>query len=122
MALTQDSVRSNWLSCLLALPELNLFLFAFLIHFVYEVWQAPFYDFYDAPTLAGKIFALTHCTFGDGVITLVCSLVVSLIVRSRQWLVTLQTKPVVLFIVLGWVYIAFFSCLDRNNSNEKTIQ
>ena len=31
---------------LLAAPETNLFLFAFLLNFVYEVWQSPFYEFY----------------------------------------------------------------------------
>jgi len=100
-------IRRSWFKNLLRLPEFNLFLFSFLLNFVYEVWQAPFYDFYGAPTLAEKIWALTHCTFGDGVITLVVSLIVSLAMRSRQWIVSLDRKPVLLFIGLGWVYTLF---------------
>jgi hypothetical protein len=71
---------------LLAAPETNLFLFAFLLNFVYEVWQAPYYTFYNSPTLAEKIRDLTHCTFGDGVIILMCYWVVSAIARTRYWI------------------------------------
>ena len=98
----------HWRDRILSLPELNLFLFAFFLHFIYEVWQAPFYEFYDAPTLANKIGALTHCTFGDGVITVVCSIVVSAILRSRRWIVYPTAKAMVWFIGLGWGY-TFFS-------------
>ncbi len=38
----------------------------FLLNFVYEVWQAPYYEFYRSPSLADKIKDLTHCSFGDG--------------------------------------------------------
>ena len=102
----------HWRDRILSLPELNLFLFAFFLHFIYEVWQAPFYEFYDAPTLANKIGALTHCTFGDGVITVVCSIVVSAILRSRRWIVYPTAKAMVWFIGLGWGY-TFFSEIYR---------
>ncbi|MEO0536662.1 MAG: hypothetical protein AAF215_22640 [Cyanobacteria bacterium P01_A01_bin.123] len=99
--------QQNWLGRLVALPEFNLFLFSFLLNFVYEVWQAPFYDFYNAPTLADKIWALTHCTFGDGVITVGCSLLVSVISRSRQWIIYPTPKSMLWFIGAGWVYTLF---------------
>lgn len=102
----------HWCDRILSFPELNLFLFAFFLHFIYEVWQAPFYEFYDDPTLAGKIGALTHCTFGDGVITVVCSLLVSAILRSRRWIIYPTTKAMVWFIGLGWGY-TFFSEIYR---------
>ncbi|MEM9904811.1 MAG: hypothetical protein AAF921_07290 [Cyanobacteria bacterium P01_D01_bin.44] len=108
----QRSLRWRWCDRILALPEFNLFLFAFLLHFVYEVWQAPFYDFYDAPTLAGKVWALTHCTFGDAVITVGCSLVVSMILRSRRWIVYPTSKLVLWFVAFGWFY-TFFSEIYR---------
>ena len=89
---------------ILAAPETNLFLFAFLLNFVYEVWQAPYYEFYDSPSLAAKINDLTHCTFGDGVIILVSNWVVSVLVRSRDWVLYPTLKSTVLFTSIGLLY------------------
>lgn len=89
---------------ILAAPETNLFLFAFLLNFVYEVWQAPYYEFYGSPSLAAKINDLTHCTFGDGVIILVSSWVVSALVRSRDWVLHPTLKSTVLFTSIGLLY------------------
>jgi hypothetical protein len=88
-------------SQILAAPETNLFLFAFLLNFVYEVWQAPYYEFYSSPTLADKVRDLTHCSFGDGVIILVCSWVVSALVRSRDWVLHPTPKLTLLFTSIG---------------------
>ena len=89
---------------ILAAPETNLFLFAFLLNFVYEVWQAPYYEFYGSPSLAAKINDLTHCTFGDGVIILVSGWVVSALVRSRDWVLHPTWKSTVLFTSIGLLY------------------
>jgi hypothetical protein len=86
---------------ILAAPEPNLFLFAFLLNFVYEVWQAPYYEFYRSPSLADKVRDLTHCSFGDGVIILVCSWVVSASVRSRNWVLLPTWKLTFLFTSIG---------------------
>lgn len=88
---------------ILAASETNLFLFAFLLNFVYEVWQAPYYEFYGSPSLADKINDLTHCTFGDGVIILFSSLVVSWLVRSRYWVLNPTWKLTLLFTSVGVV-------------------
>jgi len=86
---------------ILAAPETNLFLFGFLLNFVYEVWQAPYYEFYRSPSLADKVRDLTHCSFGDGVIILVCSWVVSALVRSRNWVLHPTPKLTFLFTSIG---------------------
>jgi len=86
---------------ILAAPESNLFLFAFLLNFVYEVWQAPYYEFYKSPSLADKIKDLTHCSFGDGVIILFCSWVVSALVGSRNWVLYPNWKLTFLFTSIG---------------------
>ena len=86
---------------ILAAPEPNLFLFGFLLNFVYEVWQAPYYEFYSSPSLADKINNLTHCTFGDGVIILVSGWVVSALVRSRDWVLQPTSKLTFLFTSIG---------------------
>lgn len=95
---------------ILATPEACLFLFAFLLNFVYEVWQAPYYSFYNNPSLADKIRDLTHCSFGDAVIILVCHWGVSAIhasatnrsiFHSRYWLIHPSRRLTVLFTSLG---------------------
>ena len=86
---------------ILAAPETNLFLFAFLLDFIYEVWQAPYYEFYGSPSLADKINDLTHCTFGDGVIILLSSWIVSALVGSRGWVLHPTWKLTFLFTSIG---------------------
>jgi hypothetical protein len=90
-------------SQILAASEINLFLFAFLLNFVYEVWQAPYYEFYGSPSLGDKIKDLTHCSFGDGVIILFSSWVVSVLVRSRDWVLHPTSKLAFLFTSIGLV-------------------
>ncbi|PSB24941.1 hypothetical protein [Stenomitos frigidus] len=86
---------------IVAAPEACLFLFAFLLNFVYEVWQAPYYSFYNSHTLADKIRDLTHCSVGDAVIILVCHWVVSAIARSRHWILHPTRRLTLLFTSLG---------------------
>ena len=93
---------SKWVNRILAAPETNLFLFAFLLNFVYEVWQSPYFDFYDRPTLSEKIAAINHCTFGDGVITVICGLIVAVLYRSRYWILQPTWKSTLIFTGLGW--------------------
>lgn len=99
-----NSRVSRWSRRILSAPETNLFLFAFLLNFVYEVWQSPYFDFYGRPTLAEKISAISHCTVGDGVIAVVCGLVVSLLYRSRYWILRLTWRSLLLYAGIGWGY------------------
>jgi hypothetical protein len=99
----KGDVMSKSHSQILATPEINLFLFAFLLNFVYEVWQSPYYSFYNSPSLAEKIRDLTHCSFGDAVIILVCHWVVSAIARSRYWILHPSRQFTLPFTSLGLV-------------------
>jgi hypothetical protein len=98
---TTKRFSSNWIVRILATPETNLFLFAFLVNFVYEVWQAPYYTFYNSPTLGAKIFALTHCSFGDGAIVLISYWVVSALTHSRDWILSRPRQFALLFTFIG---------------------
>jgi hypothetical protein len=102
----------KWSKRILSAPEINLFLFAFLLNFVYEVWQSPYFEFYGRLTLAEKIAAINHCTFGDGVIAVVCGLIVSLLYRSRYWILRLTWSSILIYTGLGWGY-TFFSEIYR---------
>ncbi|RUT01555.1 hypothetical protein DSM106972_066520 [Dulcicalothrix desertica PCC 7102] len=99
----KNKPTKSWIIWVLATPEVNLFLFAFLINFVYEVWQAPYYEFYGKPTLLDKIKDLTHCSFGDGVITLISAWIVSMLARSRRWMINPTLKFTLLFTSVGLI-------------------
>jgi len=95
---------SKWIVKLITAPETNLFLFAFLLNFVYEVWQSPYFEFYNMPLLADKIGYITHCTVGDGIIAIFNFWIVSALRGSRYWLLNSTWKPRLLFTTLGWIY------------------
>jgi len=95
---------SKWILKIIAAPETNLFLFAFLLNFVYEVWQSPYFEFYNMPLLADKIEYITHCTVGDGIITIFSFWIVSVLRGSRYWLLNSTWKLTLLFTALGWIY------------------
>jgi hypothetical protein len=95
---------ADWIKKIPSVPEINFFVFAFLVNFVYEVWQSPYFEFYNQPSLAEKIAAINHCTFGDGVITVICSLIVSWLYRSRYWILQASWKSILIFTGLGWAY------------------
>jgi hypothetical protein len=105
---------TGWKNGILSAPETNLFIFAFLLNFVYEVWQAPYYIFYNSPSFADKIRDLTHCTFGDGVILLVCYWVISAFVRSRFWILKPSGSLTVLFTCLGLLFTLIYESYRVN--------
>lgn len=88
---------------ILVAPETNLFLFAFLLNFVYEVWESPDFVFYGMPTLLDKIKYITHCTAGDGILTLISNWIVGRSCRSRYWMLNQNWKLIMFFTGLSWV-------------------
>ena len=66
--------------------SVSIFITAFLLHFVWEMWQVPFYA---GMTSAGHWQAVIFCsqaTLGDGVITLLAFYLAVLASRSDQLL------------------------------------
>lgn len=104
----------KWNTKILAAPETNLFLFAFLLNFVYEVWQSPYHGFYGMPSWSKKVNYITHCTAGDGLITLISGWVVSLQVRSRYWMLNPTWKLTLIFTGMGWI-VTFVTEIYRVN-------
>ena len=105
---------SKWTVRILTAPETNLFLFAFLLHFVYKVWQSHYYEFYGMPSLSDKIDYITYCTLGDGLIALIRGSAVNWLVRSRYWMLNLTRKLTLIFTGLGWS-ITFVTEIYRVN-------
>ena len=56
------------------------------------------------PSLSDKVNYITHCTIGDGVITVVSGWMVAGLYRSRKWIFRNTWKSTLLFTALGWIY------------------
>ena len=98
-AVSESSRRAR----ILALPELNVVIFAFLLNFVWEFWQAPFYqDMPSAPHWpATKVCSLA--TVGDAALMLASFWGVAAVARSRTWVLAPSAMQVVGFTMTGVV-------------------
>lgn len=104
-------------------PSFNFGVFAFLLHFPWELYQLPlFAGFENAPYFT----TLVHCTraaLGDVVISLIALAIASVAVRSRFWflegnrIATLSFFAVGLIITVGFEAVATL-LLDRWQYNE----
>ncbi|MBA7672091.1 hypothetical protein ES703_80263 [subsurface metagenome] len=89
-----------------SIPELNIAFFAFLLNFVWEVLQTPF--FVDISTEINTIIWYRfHCTLGDVMISLAGFWFVALILRSRSWFLNPTKKKLLLFVAFGVSYTIF---------------
>ena len=88
---------------LTSLPELNIAFFSFLLNFVWEVLQTPF--FVDISTEVNTIIWYRfHCTLGDVVISLGSFWLVALISKTRTWFLNPTKARMLLFIAFGVSY------------------
>lgn len=93
------------------LPEVNVAIFAFLLHFVWEFWQTPFYG--EMPTAPHweAVKVCTLATLGDAAIMLVAYWTVAFAAQSRRWIleptaiqmVGLVLVGIVITVVVEWI-------------------
>ncbi len=85
------------------LPDLHVVIFAFLLNFVWEFWQVPFYrDMPSAPHWQGiKVCSLA--TVGDVAIALASFWIIAVAARSRAWVQDPSVRQVLAFTVVGLV-------------------
>lgn len=93
--------RTTFLRRALDTPELNVAVFSFLLHFVWEMQQMPFYEHPPDWTLWQMTQVYTCATFGDVGITLISFWTVALAARSRRWIIEPRTLQVVGFTAVG---------------------
>ncbi|NIM57569.1 MAG: hypothetical protein GTO16_01310 [Candidatus Aminicenantes bacterium] len=99
-------MKINIVKRVASLPELNIAFFAFLLNFVWEVLQTPF--FIDISTEINTIiWYRIHCTLGDVMISLAGFWFVALIARSRNWFLNPTKKKLLLFVAFGVSYTIF---------------
>lgn len=82
-------------------PELPIGLFAFLLHFVWEFLQAPFWvGMAELPHWEG-VRTCTVATLGDVLIALVAFWIGALAARSRAWLLIPELAPTAIYMIVG---------------------
>lgn len=93
---------SNTWHRLLALPEFNVALLAFLLNFVWEMMQVPFYvSMPEMPHWEGVLFC-ARATLGDVAIAVVSYWVVAALAGSgRAWILSPVRRDVAGFVVTG---------------------
>jgi len=87
-------------------PELNIAFFSFLLNFVWEVLQTPFFlDISDK--IKTIIWYRFHCTLGDVMISLGSFWLVALISKTRTWFLNPTKVRLLLFVAFGVSYTIF---------------
>ncbi len=92
-------------------PELNIIVFAFLLNFVWEVLQTPFFiDItFEINTI---VWYRLHCTFGDVFITLGSFWLVALLFKNRLWVLNPGKLNRLMFILFGVCYTIFSEIIN----------
>ncbi len=88
------------------IPELILCFFTFFLNFFWEVVHTYFYTLKES-SFNTMLYGWLHCTLGDVMITLASFWLVSLVSRSRRWLLSLNKMNYLCFIMIGAVYTVF---------------
>lgn len=84
----------------LHVPEARIFLFAFPLHFFWELLQSPAYTFNSAP-MAGFWPCLLYCTSVDVLITLGIFWVIALAFKNRYWFGKPSAPQIAFFLSLS---------------------
>lgn len=83
------------------LPEFNVFVFAFLLNYPWELMQVPLYKGMPEASHWDAIKVCTRATLGDGIIMLLAFWGASLLPRDRWWVARPSWAPVLTMIVIG---------------------
>lgn len=91
-----------------------IFLFAFLFHFLWEIWQISFYkDMINAPH-AQAVWFCTRATAGDALMATVAYALAGVAARRFDWLLQPTFKPCFLYFSIGLGLTIVFEHLATN--------
>ena len=82
-------------------PEFSVGLFSFLLHFVWETLQMPFFEIPSESTILDVTRGCTQATLGDAGISLASFWAVAVVAKSRQWICRPTWRQIVGFIIVG---------------------
>jgi hypothetical protein len=92
-------------------PELHIGIFAFLLHFVWELLQMPLFAGFENAYYYDIVLHCTQATFGDVVISLIAFWSASLMVKSRFWILPMDRVGLLVFLIVGLVITIVFEAL-----------
>ena len=96
----------------LATPILVIYFFAFLLHFVWEMWQIPFYNDMLEANHWSAVIQCTRATFGDGVIAIAAYSVPAIVARDAAWLYCRKFQTWALYLLIGLLATVFIEFLS----------
>lgn len=99
-------------------PEPFVALFAFLLNFVWEMWQVPFFDGIDDGTHWHGVLVCTRATLGDVGIALFAFWTVAAFSRSRRWLLAPERTQFIAFLAVGVLITVVFEALATGTLNR----
>ena len=102
------------------LPEFSVIVFSFLLHFVWEFWQAPTYAGMIEMNHWDGIKLCSSATFGDVGFALTAFWITSAAARSRFWFEAPKAWQTLLFIGVGIVLTVGFEYYYTNISERWT--
>ncbi len=110
----QNLTRNRgWLN----LPELNIAIFAFLLNFLWEVQQMPFFELSDLSCWE-RTRNCTLATFGDVLIALTGFWTVAFFSKSRYWFRQSKWWQLSIFILVSLVITIIFEVLATGVLNR----
>lgn len=83
------------------LPEFNVFIFAFLLNYPWELLQVPLYQGMSEAAHWAVIKVCTRATLGDGGIMLLAYWGAAFLARDRRWIVRPRLAPILTLIGIG---------------------
>ncbi len=101
-------------------PEVNIAIFAFLLNFVWEMWQLPLYEGVASFPYWGNLKGCTLATFGDVVIALSAFWAVAVTARYRWWIVRPTLRQIVGFVLVGVSITIVLEALATGTLNRWT--
>lgn len=97
-----DQPRPDLLTRITSLPEFNIYIFAFLLNFVWEMLQMPLFALPPADTPYWPVIKMcAAATVADGFIMLIAFWTASAFARSRYWFVAAERGHVLIFLITG---------------------
>jgi hypothetical protein len=84
-------------------PEVNVVLFALLLHLPWEFWQVPYFEGMAAASHWAAVKVCTQAAAGDALIALGAFLIVALALKNRRWILAPSWRGVLGYIAGGLV-------------------
>ncbi len=97
-----DQPEARLLVRITKFPEFNIYVFAFLLNFVWEMLQMPLFALPPADTPYWPVIKMcAAATVADGFIMLIAFWTASAFARSRYWFVAAKRGHVLIFLITG---------------------